>query len=110
MAATAGVLRQGSDESIFKEAQESFLKSISEKERAQFESCRSAEELLGKVEAFGAFQSRHRHLTRSLVRIKRFSDVLQPYFDVINIIQSSHPEFAAIAWGSFLLVLKASEL
>ncbi|KAH6679199.1 hypothetical protein B0J14DRAFT_649592 [Halenospora varia] len=93
-------------EKAFKDAQRKFLESISESEKAQFESCSSAEELLKMVEGFGDFIKRHSHWSKTLGRIKRFSDGLQPYFNIIGTVLSSHPEFAAIAWGSFLLVLK----
>jgi hypothetical protein len=45
----------------------------------------------------------------SLTRIKTFSSRLQPYFDILNIVVQSHPEWAAIAWGAIRLVLQVSE-
>jgi hypothetical protein len=42
-------------------------------------------------------------------RLTAFSDSLKHYFDVIGILVQSHPEYAALAWGAFRLVLQARQ-
>jgi hypothetical protein len=34
---------------------------------------------------------------------------MQPYFDIVGTVIQSHPEVAALAWGSFRLVLLVRE-
>ncbi|TAQ84117.1 hypothetical protein B7494_g7557 [Chlorociboria aeruginascens] len=41
-----------------------------------------------------------------LERVSKFNDHIQPYFDVLGIVVSAHPEYAAFAWGSIRLVLQ----
>ena len=36
--------------------------------------------------------------------IDRFSKLWSPFFDIIGIFVSSHPEYAAFAWGAIRLV------
>lgn len=97
-----------STEALFSEVKDSFLQSITDEERAQFSSCRSPEELVKSIATFltGFEKSR---FTRMTMHIESFSKQLQPYFDILGIVVQSHPEWAAIAWGSFRLVLKACE-
>jgi hypothetical protein len=41
-----------------------------------------------------------------MTRVKTFNDALSPYFEVVSIAIQSHPEIAAIAWGTLRLVLQ----
>lgn len=47
-------------------------------------------------------------LFRFLGAMDRFSDHLRPFFDVIDMIISSHPDYAAIAWGGLKLLFLVS--
>ena len=40
------------------------------------------------------------------MKIKALSDKLEPYFEVIQIVIQSNPEWTAIAWGAFRLILQ----
>ena len=40
--------------------------------------------------------------------IERFAKVWSPFFDIIGIFVSSHPEYAAVAWGAIRLVFLVS--
>jgi hypothetical protein len=97
-----------STEALFSEVKDSFLQSISDEERAQFSSCESPEELVKSIATFltGFKKS---WFTRMTMQIESFSKQLQPYFDILGIVVQSRPEWAAIAWGSLRLVLKACE-
>lgn len=41
-------------------------------------------------------------------RISNLAKCLQPYFEVIGLVVSSHPEFSAIVWGALRLVFQVS--
>jgi hypothetical protein len=70
-----------------------------------FTGCRSADELIGYVGDLEILKkSRKSHAL--LRRIAAFSNNLGHYFDVIGILVQSHPEYAALAWGAFRLVLQ----
>ena len=92
----------------FEAAYQSFLHSLPENERSQYYPCASAADLvheLQKLDTFAKRGQKRRH-TRFLSVIGRFSDKVEPFFDVINIFVQSKPEYSAIVWGSLRLVLK----
>jgi hypothetical protein len=41
---------------------------------------------------------------RGCQAIDKFSRTMKPYFDVVDTLVSSHPEYAAILWGAVKLV------
>src|SRR5436305_7970561 len=94
----AALIRPGND--IFKEAYEQFLASLSPNERPLFKQCLSANDLVAEVKTLEAIEKNHIHGQWFLARVKAFSDRLQPYFEVINIVIQSHPECAALVWGA----------
>ncbi len=91
------------DCSAFAEAKELFLSSVSPQERLQFSACSSGEEILTQI---NSFTTDPRRRNKIVARIKVFSDLLGPYFDVLELVVSSHPEYAAVAWGALRLVLQ----
>jgi hypothetical protein len=92
----------GLNDRVFNDAREQFLATLSDQERNQFSKCTSAAALLQDIERFGArFKQKG-----ILSRIKSFTDHLQPYFEILGIVVQSNPEWAAIAWGAFRLVLQ----
>jgi hypothetical protein len=96
------------DNDIFVDAHLAFLESIPPDERTIFSTCASADQLLAdarKLEVVLKERSRGR---RFIGRIKALTDGLASYFEVINILVSSHPEYAAPVWGSIRLVLQVS--
>jgi hypothetical protein len=66
----------------------------------------SGEELLQYVQKLPALSSNPSLLRRVVGKVKDLSDVLSPYFESVGMIIQSNPEFAAIAWGAFRLVLQ----
>jgi hypothetical protein len=40
--------------------------------------------------------------------VEEFGHSLQPFFSIVELLVSSHPEWAAIAWGGIRLVFQAS--
>ncbi|KAI0517883.1 hypothetical protein F5B22DRAFT_645589 [Xylaria bambusicola] len=93
-------------EVVFKEARDDFLNSLQPLERTAFAKCVSAEELIKQVQQMPALAGNPSLLRRTIGKVRRLSDILSPYFDTVGLFVSSHPEFAAIAWGAVRLVLQ----
>jgi hypothetical protein len=92
-------------ETLFRDAKDSFLLGLTQQEQTQFSTCSSPEELINSLGPFTLrFEKGRRN--RIIQSIKIFTENLQPYFEVLNIFISSHPDWAAIAWGAFRLVLQ----
>jgi hypothetical protein len=91
--------------SVFMKAHDEFIESLPEREQNGFDQCASAEELLVRLRKFKFPADGEASVERSLRKVKTFSDALGPYFDALGIISQGYP-YAAIAWGSLLLVLK----
>jgi hypothetical protein len=92
---------------VFREARDRFLNSLAEKDRSRFSEC-SVDQLLSDIEGFEKFAQNKRKWITPLKRIKDFSDKLQPYFEICSIVLQSHPEWSAIVWGAFRLILQVS--
>lgn len=93
---------------LFQSARDSFLDTISQEERVQISNCAIVEMLMEDVGAFSSFKRDHRRASKFLERIENFGDQLQSYFQVCGILLQAHPEWTAIAWGVFRLILKVS--
>ncbi|RYP51976.1 hypothetical protein DL768_002772 [Monosporascus sp. mg162] len=95
---------------VFEEAKGRFEASLSSEEQAELRGFHSAQDMIANVASWGnCFQGQSRKVawfSRSMKKIRRFSDALQSYFDIFTIIVSSHPEYAALALGAVRLALK----
>lgn len=88
----------------FHQAHKDFLAQLSDEEKRQFAPIKDGKTFLSEV--FRLSQAtKAREWTKLFRTISRCSENLATYFDVAGILVQSHPEFAAIAWGSFRLVL-----
>jgi hypothetical protein len=92
----------------FQQAQAQFLSLLSAKERQHATPCASAAELVQTIENLDAIALKGPSGKRWLSIVKKFADRLEPYFSIVDIFVSSHPEYAALFWGSLRLVLKVS--
>ncbi|KAK8123233.1 hypothetical protein PG984_011903 [Apiospora sp. TS-2023a] len=98
----------GQPSAVFKAAKEGFLDTLSTAERSQFSALcdkASPEQLLDSLTPFSRRFKKERW-GKAFEKIQGFTEALEPYFDVVNIVISSHPELAAIVWGAFRLVLQ----
>jgi hypothetical protein len=92
---------------LFLQARDEFLSSLQPSHQSLFKECTSSQELVKEVESFMGFADKHPRLRRHvLVKVKKLSDSLQPYFDVLGIIVQSHPEYAAIFYGGIRLLFQ----
>ena len=92
----------------FVQAHKEFLDQLSDEEKKQFTPIKDSQTFLSEAKNLGQFAKSNRKWTRLFRTIQRCSDCLTPYFNVVGITVQSHPECAALAWGSFRLVLLAS--
>lgn len=90
---------------IFTDVRDQFLSSLSISEQAQFAKCTSAAQLIKDIENFEAVK-KHPRLKKCIKKIEKFGNSLQPYFKVVDTFVSSHPEWAAIAWGAIRLLFQ----
>jgi hypothetical protein len=93
----------------FEEALDQFRASLAPQEQSIFTPCSSPEELIRHVENLDSIKKIQKR-GAFMRRVKIFSDSLRHYFDVIGILVQSHPEYAALAWGAFRLVLQVRRL
>jgi hypothetical protein len=93
----------------FEEALDQFRASLAPQEQSIFTQCSSPEELIRHVENLESIKKIQKR-GALMQRVKTFSDSLRHYFDVIGILVQSHPEYAALAWGAFRLVLQVRQL
>lgn len=89
--------------SIFQEAREEFLRSLSPNEKSRFAFCSSGKELLRDIKSIDCLRQEAR---QPLTRLQPLNEKLEPYFQVIGILVSSHPEYAAVGWGALCLILQ----
>ncbi|KEZ45185.1 hypothetical protein SAPIO_CDS2639 [Scedosporium apiospermum] len=99
-------MSRGLDYDEFRQAQNEFLATLSNKERETFSTYISADTFLQSLERLDIIAKKGPSGKRWLNIIRKFSDGLEPYFKVVNIYVSSKPECAAIFWGSLRLVLQ----
>ena len=94
------------EDTIFRHARDDFLQHLPSDDKAAFIKIHSSTELLDDFNRFQGFVKDHSRWTKVFSAVKDCSDRLQPYFDVVGIVTQSHPEWTAIAWGAFRLVLQ----
>jgi hypothetical protein len=89
----------------FQQAHTEFLDRLSDDERKQFVTIKDSQAFLAALQSLENFPKSNKKWSKCLGSVQKCGDRLQPYFDVVGIVVQSHPEFAAVVWGSFRLVL-----
>lgn len=90
---------------VFSSAVRSFRESLPEPERDAFREFESSETMIEEIQAHcqGYYKNRST-LMGCCRRIRKFARAWEPFFEITNIFVSSHPDWAAIAWGAVRLV------
>ncbi|KNB06510.1 hypothetical protein FOXG_07204 [Fusarium oxysporum f. sp. lycopersici 4287] len=91
---------------LFISAKNAFIDSLPADTKVDFKQCRTSTELLEEAEQFNSFRSNRKLYAKPLENLKRFSDHLEPYFNIIGIAISSNPDAAALVWSAIRLILK----
>ncbi|KAF5672847.1 NACHT domain-containing protein [Fusarium circinatum] len=90
---------------IFREACHEFRSSLTEKDKALFKEFSDATSILATIKEDAKSHPVHSStLTPCCKGINSIANRLSPFFDIASLFVSSHPEFAALAWGSIRLV------
>ncbi|EMD61400.1 hypothetical protein COCSADRAFT_192355 [Bipolaris sorokiniana ND90Pr] len=89
----------------YQQAHTEFLAQLSDEEKKQFIAINDSQSFLAAIQDLQKFRKSNRRWVKLLSCVQRCGDCLQPYFDVVGTVVQSHPEVAAVAWGSFRLVL-----
>jgi len=89
----------------FQDAHTQFLDQLSDEEKKQFVAIKDYAAFLKALLTLGDFRKSNKKWSKFLGSVQRCGSHLEPYFDVVGILVQSHPEIAALAWGSFRLVL-----
>lgn len=91
---------------VFEEARQEFLASLSERERHMLHQNGTADQMIESMRKLDD-GSKGRSWTRRVLRcVNSLRDTLEPYFKVVDILVQSHPEYAALVWGSVRLVFQ----
>ena len=93
---------------MFASAAKEFEKNLPESDRGLFSKVETPESLVDDLTAYiEHLNTPHRSRLHDAIRkIALFGDSFAPYFTITHIIVSSHPEYAAIAWGAVRLVFQ----
>jgi hypothetical protein len=95
-------------ETIFATTAQRFYDELSEEDKANFQSIEDPEEMIISIKHYiGQQNSPHTtRLLRVCQKIDTFRKAMEPFFRVIDIFVSSHPDWAAIVWGAIRLVFQ----
>ncbi|KAI8628018.1 hypothetical protein F5Y19DRAFT_439227 [Xylariaceae sp. FL1651] len=92
---------------IFQNACKEFRDTLTEKDRELFKEFPNAESMLKAINQEAESHPVHKtRLTHCCKGIHSFANILSPFFEIVELFVQSHPEIAAIAWGSLRLVFK----
>ncbi|QGI86213.1 hypothetical protein CEK25_012942 [Fusarium fujikuroi] len=90
---------------IFREAYHEFRNSLTEKDKALFKEFSDAKSMLTTIKEDAKSHPVYSStLTKCCRGINSIANRLSPFFDIAGLFVSSHPGFAALAWGSLRLV------
>ncbi|KAI2465209.1 hypothetical protein F4781DRAFT_38570 [Annulohypoxylon bovei var. microspora] len=91
---------------LFISARTSFQATIPEQDRSSFTEFLGSDSFMKDIEAQINKSPEKNRLYRCCKKIDNFAKRWQPFFEITDIFVSSHPEWAALAWGAVRLVFK----
>ncbi len=89
---------------IFENAIKSFRDILSAEDKLGFKSFSNRESMIQDIKERCKELKDHRRLLATCKIIDRFALAWSPFFDIINIFVSTHPEWGGFAWGAIRLV------
>ena len=95
-----------SNPDIFEAARDRFIDSLSPEDRLLYSPCVSAEDFREAVKKLEATVARVGRRGKPMRCVYTLSKRLEPYFEVMNIFIQSNPQYSALFWGAFRLVLQ----
>lgn len=98
---------QGQAASIFANTYRSFRDGLSTDEKQLFAEFPNSKEMIASVQKQCDQDQIHQsRLTMCIACVESFGKRMEPFFDVVGVFVSSHPEYAAILWGSVRLMFQ----
>lgn len=94
----------------FEKAKYEFLSSLPRSHHHLLGEVTTAESFLDGIYKLKDFSKRKTKGKRLQVELGKIVACLEPYFDVVNTLVSSHPEFAALAWGALKLMFQVTHI
>jgi hypothetical protein len=97
-------------ESIFDSAAKRFEDDLPAQEKVIYQRVESPDQVVSSIKKhISRLNTRNEsRLFKACKKIDRLSNALEPYFQIIGIFVSSHPDLAAIIWGALTLVFQLS--
>jgi hypothetical protein len=89
---------------IFQDVSETFRNSLPPMEKALFREFDDPRFMIKQLQEEVKAYPNGRKLAKLCSKVEGFASAMAPFFDIIAILVSSHPEFAALAWGAVRLV------
>jgi hypothetical protein len=80
-----------------------FLEELTEEEKVHFKQASDASGMMQDLILHCSKAKDKSKLLASCKLIDRFARRWEPFFEIVNIVIQSHPEFATIAWGAVRL-------
>jgi hypothetical protein len=96
--------------SIFDSAAKRFEEDLPAQEKALYKRLEGPKQLVNSIkEHVSHLKTKNEsRLLQACKKIDRLSNAMEPYFQIIGIFVSSHPDLAAIIWGALSLVFQLS--
>ncbi|KAL1616668.1 hypothetical protein SLS54_008235 [Diplodia seriata] len=96
---------QGGAAAVFAKAYENFSKGLSDDEKTVFAGFADSTALITSIETLAKEHHIHKGcITACCEAVNTVGQRLMPYFKVVDIFVSSHPEYAALLWGAVRLM------
>lgn len=83
-----------------------FVEELPEADQAIFQTVNNSQDMMASIEQhILTLHSPHNNrLVSACEKIDQFGKAMEPFFKIVTIFVSSHPEWSAIAWGAIRLV------
>jgi hypothetical protein len=91
----------------FDNAYKSFYESLEEKNQMSFAPCASAQDLRDGLKRLSSLAKLHQKKS-FLLRISAFTENLQPYLNIVDVMIQSNPQYTALVWGALRFVFQVS--
>ena len=83
---------------------ENFRASLSPEDQTQFQSFLTSKEMIADLKPHIQVVQQHRMGEIVFSKISSIYELWQPYFDILSILVSAHPEYCAFFWGAIRFV------
>lgn len=95
---------------MFATAAKRFYEELSNEDKLNFQEIENAEDMVASIERniVQLNSQRTSRLLDACKKVDNFRKSMDPFFRIVDIFVSTHPEWAGIAWGAVRLVFQVS--